>query len=339
MQADGNAQGSGAIVEIQSGVSPLLIASKEKGEVGGDDPRETPPPWFLGEEFDPKLTCIVDFPRYRTISAKTIAKLDGDYDNQPYSDAAKIAHSRMNDLPVPATPGLYQHDYLPNDPSPALLALAGAGARFGARTHLFYVEFPVNSTKNCIPIAWEHSESWAKGPFYTVQPSRIDHADLTKTGDSTTVPDLNTGRPDPGADLISAPEVAGDNCEGTWCRGLNRNVPGSEFFKEAWIFFDFPGHYSIQLGDAEFGNYMNQRLNIREGSKQGTIRATAIHRLFQLYRNGNFHSEYGGGSVSGTEILLRLPPLDPNLSTDGRPVNTPGTIPSVASGHPLYVGP
>jgi hypothetical protein len=330
VRAEGNARGSGGngtAVDIPSGATPILIAVKEKGKDKGDDPRDTPPPWFIGEEFDPNITCIADIPRNHRTNANTIADLDDQYGNTPFQNGID---EYLRILPsLPSAPGIFQVPWADSALPQGFTQLAGPNARHVAAVHLFYVEFPVNSTIKCVPFGWEHRELWFKGTiidqvgvvFGTNLPVFQVHEfpALTKVTDTT-------GNNDPGAD--QAPSYH-------WQVGTGRD---DQQFPEAWIFVDAPGSFQFEVRN-EWGNYINQRLNIREGNDRGTIRATANHRLFQLYRNENFRSEFGGGSAAGTEILIRPPQLDPNLSPDNRPVNTPDTIPNVASSHPLYVGP
>ncbi len=106
-------------------------------------------------------------------------------------------------------------------------------------------------------------------------------------------------------------------------------------YPEAWIYADGPGNSMVPIGQMEFGNYINLRLNIREGSRLGAIRGTSYLRLAQhLDENGVFQSGLAGSSVGGTAQIG-------NINADlenGRPSNDPATIPNVFSSHPHYVG-
>ncbi len=295
---------------------------EEEGGDEGDDPTDTPPPTTHGEEID-ATSCIVARPRYHMTNARTIANLDGEYGNTPFQDGANLLRPFLPSLP--ASPGVF---VIPWDLTamPNLAAAAGAGAVINANVHLFYVEFPVNDADLCVPKAWEAGESWLKGTAYAGNETngfvRRNIADFTKFPVAGAVPV-------PGTEIFTIPQTQ-------WIRGNGR---GDANFPEAWIFVDGPGLYRSHVGETDAGNYVNIRLNIRDGSTTGAIKGTAIFRIAQrLALNGTFTSRLGGSSGAGSDVMDTPPVVDPSLNTSGLPANPPATIQSVFGSHPDYVG-
>ena len=318
-----SACGKNASEQNRNGGNEEQTQKRQQEGDDGDDPTDTPPPTVHGEEEDP-TECVVDTPRFHFTNARTIANLDGDFGNTPYQEGADLADPL---IPMTLTsPGVFTARWDLTTFHASLAAAAGPGAQINSNMHLFYVEFPVNSLDLCDPFAWETGESWVKGTAY---------AQNRTTGVFTkrTLADF-TKFPVAGAVAVPNTEVFKIRAD-QWLRGTGR---ADANFPEAWVFVDPPGLYRSHVGQTEAGNYINIRLNIREGGATGAIRGTALFRIAQrLQLDGTFTSQLGGSSGAGSVVLNRPPQLDPNL-TNGVPVNAPATIQSLYGNDPNYVG-
>ncbi|MCW8138366.1 MAG: RHS repeat protein [Planctomycetota bacterium] len=156
---------------------------------------------------------------------------------------------------------------------------------------LFFIEFPVTSTRACSPLAVESRETWTEGAVITRQIVPFQMRGYEGLKEEIGVPLRRT--------FQGTSSITPDSQPHHFVAGHGRK--GDPLFNEAWIFVDAPAGF-LAPETTRWGNYITQNHYILDRS--GNVMASMRLAMFQRYdASGNatvleaqFVSSEGAGS-------------------------------------------